>query len=271
MYIYISMLKNIFIFFSIVNFLYSCVASNNNKVNNLEKNIISPEEIYIEGMEYFYQNNFELADQEFKKLKQLFPLSNEAIQAEVMIGFIEYAKMNYEEAIYQFKKIISKYPAHKDLDYIYYMIAMSNYEQITHHELDGKYNELSLIAFNQVIKRFPESKYAKDSRQKIILVRTNKAAKHMEIGRFYLKKSNYISALNRFKIVIQEYDETKFAPEALHRMVEAYYAIGMIEEASETASILNYNYPKSKWYKYSYDLIKNVDEDSFFKKITNVF
>ena len=164
MYIYIIMLKNIFIFFSIVNFLYSCSASNNNKVNNLEKNIISPEEIYIEGMEYFYQNNFELADQEFKKLKQLFPLSNEAIQAEVMIGFIEYAKMNYQEAIYQFKKIISKYPSHKDLDYIYYMIAMSNYEQITHHELDGKYNELSLIAFNQVIKRFPESKYAKDSR-----------------------------------------------------------------------------------------------------------
>ena len=265
------MLKNIFIFFSIVYFLYSCSTSNNDEANNLEKNIISPEEIYIEGMEFFYQNNFVLAGQEFKKLKQLFPLSNEAIQAEVMIGFIEYAKMNYEEAIYQFKKIINKYPSHKDLDYIYYMIAMSNYEQITHHELDGKYNELSLLAFNQVIKRFPDSKYAKDSRQKIILVRTNKAAKHMEIGRFYLKEKKYISALNRFKIVIQEYDETKFTPEALHRMVEAYYAIGMIEEASQTASILNFNYPKSKWYKYSYDLIKNTDETSFFKKITNIF
>ena len=265
------MLKNIFIFFSIIHFLYSCSASNNNEVNNLEKNITSPEEIYIKSMEYFNQNNFVLADQEFKKLKQLFPLSNEAIQAEVMIGFIEYAKMNYEEAIYQFKKIINKYPSHKDLDYIYYMIAMSNYEQITHHELDGKYNELSLLAFNQVIKRFPDSKYAKDSRQKIILVRTNKAAKHMEIGRFYLKEKKYISALNRFKIVIQEYDETKFTPEALHRMVEAYYAIGMIEEASQTASILNFNYPNSKWYKYSYDLIKNVDEDSFLKKIINIF
>ena len=265
------MLKNIFKFFFIVCFLYSCSASNNNEVINLEKNITSPEEIYIKSMEYFYQNNFVLADQEFKKLKQLFPLSNEAIQAEVMIGFIEYAKMNYEEAIYQFKKIINKYPSHKDLDYIYYMIAMSNYEQITHHELDGKYNELSLLAFNQVIKRFPDSKYAKDSRQKIILVRTNKAAKHMEIGRFYLKEAKYISALNRFKIVIEEYDETKFTPEALHRMVEAYYAIGMIEEASQTASILNYNYPKSKWYKYSYDLIDNVDKDSFLKKITNFF
>ena len=119
------MLKNIFIFFSIVCFLYNCSASNNNEVNNLEKNITSPEEIYIKSMEYFNQNNLVLADQEFKKLKQLFPLSNEAIQAEVMIGFIEYAKMNYEEAIYQFKKIIDKYPSHKELDYIYYMIAMS--------------------------------------------------------------------------------------------------------------------------------------------------
>ena len=272
MYIVTKMFKNFVIFFSIFTFLNSCSSSQNDKINNLEKNIISPEEMYLQGMENFYDNNFLSAEEVFSKLTQLFPISNEAIQAQIMIGFIKYANMDYEKAILQFKKIINRYPSHKDLDYIYYMVAMSNYEQITSHELDGKYNELSLEAFNQVIIRYPDSEYTKDSRQKIILVKTNKAAKHMEIGRFYLKEKKYISALNRFKIVIEEYDETKFTPEALHRVVEAYYAIGMIEEASKTASILSYNYPESQWYKYSYNLIKNIDyEDDFFKKITNFF
>ena len=265
------MIRYLFIFITIIVFLQNC-STTNKASNNLEKNIESPEETYLKGMEFFYDNNFELADEQFKKLRQFFPLSNEGIQAEIMIGFIKYAEMDYEAAILQFKRIIAKYPSHKDLDYIYYMVAMSNYEQITYHELDGKYNELSLEAFNQVIVRFPDSKYTKDSRQKIILVKTNKAAKHMEIGRFYLKQKKFTSALNRFKIVIEEYDETKFTPEALHRMVETYYAIGMIEEASQTASILGHNYQNSKWYKYSYNLIKKIEnEDKFFKKIENFF
>ena len=266
------MIRHLYIFIAIIVFLQNCSSTKNNNANNLEINIISPEETYLKGMDYFYNNNFELADEEFKKLSKLFPLSNEGIQAEIMIGFIKYAEMDYEQAILQFKRIISKYPSHKDLDYIYYMVAMSNYEQITYHELDGKYNELSLDAFNQVILRFPESKYTKDSRQKIILVKTNKAAKHMEIGRFYLKQKKYTSALNRFKIIIEDYEETKFIPEALHRMVEAYFAIGMIDEASQTAAILGHNYQNSKWYEHSYNLIKNIEnEDKFFKKITNFF
>ena len=264
------MIRYSFIFFTIIIFLQNCSSTKNNEVNNLEKNIISPEETYLKGMEYFYNDDYSLADEEFKKLRKLFPLSNEGIQAEIMIGFIKYAQMNYDEATLQFTRIINKYPSHKDLDYIYYMIAMINYEQINYHELDGKYNELSLEAFNQVILRFPESEYAKDSRQKIILVKTNKAAKHMEIGRFYLKQKKYIPALNRFKIVIEEYDETKFTPEALHRMVEAYYAIGMIEEAKQTASVLGHNYHNSKWYKNSYNLVKKIEnEDNFFEKIKN--
>ena len=180
--------------------------------------------------------------------------------------------MDYEKAILQFKKIINRYPSHKDLDYIYYMVAMSNYEQITSHELDGKYNELSLEAFNQVIIRYPDSEYTKDSRQKIILVKTNKAAKHMEIGRFYLKEKKYIAALNRFKIVIDEFSITKFTPEALHRMVEAYYQMGMYEESYNTAALLGYNYPDSKWYKLSYNLVEQIDgEETFLKKIRNFF
>ena len=248
--------------------------SNNNdqlKANKLEK-IKTPEEIYIVAKQFFESENYELSHEEFLELKKLYPLSNEAIQAEIMIGFISYLKMDYETSILQFEKIKNKYPSHKNLDYIYYMIAVCNYEQITHHGLDGKFNELALYNFKQVVNRFPNSDYAKDSRQKIILVKSNKAAKHMDIGRFYLKEKKYTAALNRFKIVIDDYSMTKFTPEALHRIVEAYYYMGMYEESNNMAAILGYNYPKSKWYNHSYKLIKKIEnKESFFKKIKNVF
>ena len=189
-----------------------------------------------------------------------------------MSAFIDYIIMDYDNSIFKFNKIIRKYPSHQELDYAYYMIAMNNYEQINHHELDGKFNEMALEAFNQVILRFPESKYAKDSIQKTILIKSNKAAKHMEIGRFYLNEKKYTAALNRFKIVVDEYSMTKFTPEALHRMVEAYYEMGLVDESKKTAAVLGYNYPDSEWYGYSYKLIKKIEKKtSIFNKVKNIF
>ena len=252
--------------------LLSCAPSENNKNSIKGEEIGTPEEIYVLATNLFEKNNLILSIEKFKLLKKLYPLSNEAIQAEVMIGFIYYLEMDYDSAIFQFNRLISKYPSHKDLDYFYYMRAVCNYEQISNPSLDGKFNELALNDFNQVIKRFPESKYAADRRQKIILVKSNKAAKFMEIGRFYLNQKKYTAALNRFKIVIEDYSTTKFAPEALHRMVEAYYYMGMEQDSIKTASILGHNYPKSKWYKYSYNLIKKIEnQDSLFKKVKNIF
>ncbi len=266
------MLKFFLTILIIISSFIGCSSSNRDDNYNVENNVRSPDQIYVEAKKYFDDQNFTLASEEFSTLQQLYPLSNEAIQAEIMLGFIDYLLMDYDAAILKFERIINKYPSHKDLDYIYYMIAMSNYEQITHHELDGQFNEIALEAFNQVIIRFPESKYAKDSTQKIILVKSNKAAKHMEIGRFYLKEKKYTAALNRFKIVVEDYSITRFTPEALHRMVEAYYEMGMYEESSKTASVLGYNYPDTKWYKYSYNLIKKIDENkSFYKKVKNIF
>ena len=253
-----------------------CFACSNNKVStNIDNNknlIYQPENLYKLAKISFDQQNFELARDQFLEIKKLFPLSNEAIQSEIMISFIDYIKMDYDNAILNYKKIINKYPSHKDLDYVYYMIAICNYEQLQNEALDGYYNNLALNSFDQVIKRFPESKYAKDSRQKIILVKSNIAAKHMEIGRFYLNNQKHIAALNRFKVVVDEFSFTKFTPEALHRMVEAYYEMGMYEESYNTAALLSYNYPKSKWYKYSYNLVKQIDgEETFLKKIRNLF
>ena len=256
--------------------LYLCFGCSNNNANlNIDgdKNILNePKSLYKLAKLNFDQQNFEISRNKFIEVKKLFPLSNEAIQSEIMIAFIDYVQMDYDSAILNYKKVINKYPSHKDLDYVYYMIAMSNYEQLQDEALDGYYNNQSLNSFNQVIKRFPDSKYAKDSRQKIILVKSNIAAKHMEIGRFYLNNKKYIAALNRFKIVVDEYSITKFIPEALHRMVEAYYEMGMYEESYNTTALLGYNYPKSKWYKYSYNLVQQIDgEETFLKKIRNFF
>ncbi len=264
------MLKK-FILLILVFFILGCNDSKNlSKIN--KKNISTPSEIYTDANILLNNENYELAKEEFLKLTKLYPLSNEAIQAEIMIGFISYVKMDYDNAIIEFKRIINKYPSHKNLDYVYYMIGMCDYEQITHEGLDGSYNEYALKNFQQVIKRFPESEYAKDSRQKIILIQSNYAAKHMHIGRFYLKEKKYTAALNRFKIVIEEFSTSKFTPEALHRMVEAYNAMGMRDDSIKTASTLGYNYPNSKWYKFSYELInKEKNQESILNKITNLF
>ena len=262
--------------FSCLILLLLCIScsSINRGTNASSDEIIldNPENLYKIAKITFDQQNYELARKQFLEIKKLFPLSNEAIQSEIMIAFISYIQMDYDNAILNFKKIINRYPSHKDLDYVYYMIAISNYEQLQNESLDGYFNNLALEAFDQVIKRFPESKYAKDSRQKIILVNSNIAAKHMEIGRFYLNNKKYIAALNRFKIVIDEFSITKFTPEALHRMVEAYYEMGMYEESYNTAALLGYNYPDSKWYKLSYNLVEQIDgEETFLKKIRNFF
>ena len=251
----------------------SCSNPNIDSNINKDKNLLGePERLYILAKLQFDQENFELARGQFMEIEKIFPLSNEAIQAQIMIAFIDYVLMDYDKAIINYNKIVNKYPSHKDLDYVYYMIAMCNYEQIKNEALDGYFNDLALTSFNQVIKRFPMSKYAKDSQQKIILVKSNQAAKHMEIGRFYLNNKKYVAALNRFKIVVEEFSITKFTPEALHRMVEAYYEMGMFEESYNTAALLGYNYPDSKWYEYSYNLVEQIDgEETFLKKIRNFF
>ena len=258
-------------FFILILFV-SC-SSSNRKISNSEENKVrTPEEIYLDAMILYENENYNIAEEEFTKLSQLYPLSNEAIQGEIILAFIKYLQLDYENAILKFKRIVKKYPSHNRMDYIYYMIAMCNYEQITNYQLDGQYNEIAYEAFNQVILRFPESEYAKDSSQKIILIKSNQAAKHMEIGRFYLREKKFTAALNRFKIVVEDYSMTKFTPEALHRMVEAYYEMGMIEEGSKTASTLGYNYPNSNWYRHSYNLIKKNNKNrSIYKKITDFF
>ena len=265
----LSKLAFIFLFICLI---ISC-SQNNQNVKNI--NSETPENLYALAMQDLEKENYEKAKVLFDEIEFNFPLSNEAIQSQIMTAFIEYARMNYDEAIFKLNRIINRYPSHKNIDYAYYLKAICNFEQIENEYLDGSYNKEALESFNQVINRFSESKYARDSEQKIILIKENIAAKHMSIALFYLKQKKYLAAMRRYKKVIDDHSKSKFTPEALHRLVEIYYSLGMIEDAKKTASVIGYNYPDSKWYRYSYELVGSDNDDkinnkSFFGKISNL-
>jgi len=265
-------LKHIFI---IILFFVSFGCSNTEEETNTLNKTDTPKNLYELAMIELNNESYENALILFEDVNFKFPLSNEAVQSQIMIAFIEYIKMNYTESIFKFSRIINKYPSHKDIDYVYYMRALCYFEQIENEHLDGKNNIKALDNFNQVINRFPNSKYAQDSEQKIILVNENIAAKHMDIAFFYLKQKKYIASMNRYKKVVEKYSKSKFTPEALHRLVEIYYTLGMKEDAEKTAAVISYNYPDSKWYKYSYDLLvqknKNqTDKKSLIEKLSSL-
>ena len=256
------------IFFSFLIFLVSC-GDKEKKLDNTRTE--SPEYLYSVASNLLNDEKFEEAREVFQNLKNQYPLTNEGINAQIMMAFIKYVQMEYIDAILQFDRIIREYPSHKNIDYAYYMRAMCYYEQIEKETLDGTNNKKALENFNQVIKRFPDSKYTRDSEQKVILVKENIAAKHMNIGHYYLKQKKYIAALNRYNKVINEYSVTKFTPEALYRQVEIYYALGILDQANKTASVISYNYPKSIWYEYAYNLLNKKDENkSFVNKLSNL-
>ena len=260
--------------FTFLTFVYLTNCSGNLKNDELseQNEFSSPEIQFTQAMLMFDNQQYEIATDKFKNIERIYPLSNEAIQSQIMQGFINYILLDYDTAIFQFSRIINKYPSLKNIDYVYYMKALCYYEQISHEGLDGKFNDLALENLDQVIQRFPNSKYAKDSFQKKILVKSNIAAKHMSIARFYQKEKKYTAALNRYKLVIDSFQETKFAPEALYRVSEIYLSIGMIKESEKNAAVLGYNYPESTWYKLIYsDLTNQKNETIFSKSIGKIF
>ena len=190
--------------FTIIAFIFFINCSGNSSKDQLSgQSKFSPPEIqFTQAMVLFDNQQYDLATDKFKNIERIYPLSNEAIQSQIMQGFINYILLDYDTAIFQFSRIINKYPSLKNIDYVYYMKALCFYEQISHEGLDGKFNDLALENLDQVVQRFPNSKYAKDSYQKKILVKSNIAAKHMSIARFYQKEKKYTAALNRYKVVI---------------------------------------------------------------------
>ena len=253
-------------------FVIACSKNNTSSESEFEI-IISPEELYEVAINELKENRLDKAKIQFEKIEKNFPLSNRAIQSKIMLAFIDYLNLNYNEAIYSLNAIIELYPSYKDLDYAYYMRALCYYEQINEEVLEGQNNLNALNYFNQLINRFPDSQYSKDSRQKLILIKENIAAKHMDIALFYLKSQKPLAAINRYLIIINKYDKTKFTPEALYRLVEIYYSLGMVEEAKKTNVVLFYNYPDSEWSIFSDNLLipkQDGTKKSFLNYFNNI-
>ena len=204
------------------------------------------------------------AAQAFDEVERQHPYSTWATKAQLMAAYAFYQNNSYDEAIAAADRFIQLHPGHKDAPYAYYLKAISYYEQIADVARDQQTTERALDALNQVVQRFPTSEYARDARLKIDLTRDHLAGKEMNIGRYYLRQGQYIAAINRFKTVIEKYQTTTQVPEALHRLTEAYLALGVVDEAQNAAAVLGYNFPGSEWYVDTYAMLtgKNMKPEA---------
>ena len=166
-----------------------------------------------------------------------------------------YEAGNYDEAIIAADRFIQLHPGNRDVAYAYYLKAICYYMQIVDVGRDQRTTELALRALDDIVRRFPDSKYARDAKLKLDFTRDHLAGKEMEIGRYYLNRGEYLAAINRFKRVIDNYQTTTHVPEALERLVECDLALGLVKEAKDNAAVLGYNYPGSRWYQEAYGLM----------------
>ncbi|MGF1475028.1 MAG: outer membrane protein assembly factor BamD [Geminicoccaceae bacterium] len=192
----------------------------------------------------------------FEEVERQHPYSEWATRSMLMASYSYYMALQYDEAIFAAQRFVDLHPGNKDVDHAYYLIARSYYDQLSDIRRDQGMTESAIRAFEEVIGRFPETDYARDAELKLVLARDHLAGKEMDIGRYYLNRQEYVAAINRFRSVVERYQTTTHVPEALHRLVEAYMALGVREEARVAAAYLGHNYPGSEWYGRSYALLE---------------
>ena len=211
--------------------------------------------IYADAFATMDRGLYQLAAAQFDEVERQHPYSEWARRSMLMASFANYQANKYDEAISDAQRFISLHPGNRSAPYAYYLIAICYFEQIVDVGRDQQITQQALDALQQVVRRYPESRYATDARLKIDMTRDHLAGKEMEIGRWYLRRNYHLAAINRFQNVIREYGTTSHVPEALHRLVEADVALGLDAEASQVAAVLGYNFPGSDWYQNSYDLL----------------
>ena len=246
-------INNIFSIFLIMFFLLSCTKDVNKKSIINEKSLeLQVQEAYEQGMKSLEEGDVLFAAQKFNEAEILFPQSDWAPKSALMAAYSYYVQDYYGDAIAELKRFLRVYPKYKDLDYIYYLLAVSYYEQIVDEKKDLKSIINAKKYFELVIKNYENTEYAIDSNFKLDYINDILASKEMYIGRYYFDKKKWIPAINRFQTVINDYETTIYTEEALHRLVEVHYIIGLNEEAQKYATLLGYNYQSSEWYKKSY-------------------
>ena len=216
------------------------------------------ESIYDEALADLDQENFEQAAVLFDEVERQHPYSQWATRAQLMAAFAHYQATDYEDAILALDRFLALHPGNDSSAYAYYLRSLCYYERITDVERDQLITEQAREALQEVVRRYPNTDYARDAALKLDLTMDQLAGKEMTIGRWYLRQGYYNAAINRFRSVVSQYQTTTHVPEALHRLTEAYLAIGLPEEARANAAVLGHNYPGTEWYLDSYALL--VDE-----------
>lgn len=221
--------------------------------------------IYNQAYDRMERNDWPRAILLFQEVERQHPFSKWARRAMLMSAYANYRSANYEESVAMAQRFISLHPGNDSTPYAYYLIAINYYDQIYDVGRDQATTVSAEAALQQVVRRYPESDYARDARLKLELTHDHLAGKEMDVGRYYLKENQQLAAIGRFKNVVSNYETTSQTEEALHRLVESYVALGIINEAKLVGSVLGYNYPQSRWYEDSYDLLAeygvNLDDE----------
>ena len=275
-----NFLKFFLIFFFISLFLTNCSKKEEVSIiveEDLEQQMIRA---FKEGYEEFKQGDSLYAAQKFNEAELLFPQSSWAPKAALMAAYVYYAQDYYFDAEFELKRFIKTYPKNPDLNYAHFLLAMIYYEQIVDEKKDLGPLIKAQEKFNFIIKNYPDTDYALDSKYKLGLIQDYLASKEMYIGSHYMKKKKWVASINRYKTVVEEYEKTIYVEEALHRLVELYFTIGLENESQKYASLLGYNYQSSKWYEKSYKLFNKKyksklelkkEKKSMLKKFKKLF
>ena len=252
-------LKNLLFTLFIILFCFSC-SKEEVKVSTIQEKSLDMQviEAYNEGISSLKGGDVLFAAKKFNEAETLYPQSIWAPKSALMAAYSYYSQDYYSDSIMELERFLKIYPEHKNLDYAYYLLALCHYEQIVDEKKDLQSILNAKKTFQMLVKNYPETEYATDSIFKLDLINDVLASKEMYIGRYYLDRQKWIAAINRFRKVVDEYETTMYAEEAIHRLVEIYYLIGLTDEAQKYANLLGYNYQSSEWYKKTYSLF-NVD------------
>ena len=280
-----KLFKKIFIFLVYILIFSSCSKEikkgSTIKQKSLDLQVL---EVYREGMDSLESGDIFFATKKFNEAETLYPQSEWAPKSALMAAYSYYSQDYYGDAIAELERYLQVYPKHKNKDYAYYLLAISYYEQIVDETKDLQSILQARNYFNVIIRDFPNTEYAIDAEFKVDLIYDTLAAKEMYIGRYYFKKKKWIPAINRFRTIIDDYETTIYTEEALHRLVEIYYILGLENEAKKYAKILGYNYQSSQWYEKTYGVFdemyeknkkenekKNKKSRSILKQIKSLF
>jgi len=213
------------------------------------------EVIYNLAQENLEKGRYRFAAVAFDEVERQHPYSVWARRAQLMSAYSHYMSGSYDDSILASQRFLQLHPGNRSAPYAYYLIALCHYEQISDVGRDQQKTHDAERALTEVIRRFPDTEYARDAGLKLALTHDHLAGKDMEVGRFYMKRKEYLAAVGRFRNVIEQYQTTSHTPEALHRLVESYMALGIVDEAKMAGAVLDHNYGGTKWYRYSYAML----------------